>query len=179
MTRKKVMGRCQVTCGRDTPSPYLVKQWDNLLDRRLMEGMRALDLGCGGGRNTRFLKSKGLEVEDIDVCHPDSKHRYNLGTDIIPVKAGSVDLILLNYVLMFLTEGEMAHLAEEVRRVAKMGCIIVIEMYPAKDSHFRTEDLCEKGILMFKRFLLPYQNWKTIHRVKLRQVWERISEADS
>jgi len=140
--------------------------------------MKALDLGCGSGRNTKFLRSKGLVVEDIDVCHKDVKQRYDLGENVIPVPASSVNLILLNYVLMFLSEAELSHLAEEIRRVAKYNCLIVIEMYPAKDSHCKTNDDCDIWRTMFKQYLLPYQDWRTIHKVKNRQIWQRMTEID-
>ena len=170
------MGRYQVTCGREMPSPYLVKQWDKTLKQRLANGARAVDLGCGNGRNSKFLRSKGLRVEGFDACLEEQNKRVVLGKDVVPVKANSVDLILLNYVLMFLSEAEMVQLAGEVGRIAKRGCVVVIEMYPAKDSHDTTNEMCEVAMTMFKRFLLRSQSWEPIHETKMRQILERTEE---
>ncbi|WP_073951883.1 class I SAM-dependent methyltransferase [Streptomyces kebangsaanensis] len=56
---------------RSRPVPFFVDKPDeNLaewLDRGLVGGRRALDLGCGPGRNARYLAARGFEVDAVDL----------------------------------------------------------------------------------------------------------------
>jgi SAM-dependent methyltransferase len=56
---------------RSRPVPFFVAKPDeNLvayLDRGLLAGGRALDLGCGPGRNALQLASRGFEVDAVDL----------------------------------------------------------------------------------------------------------------
>ncbi|MGW1224340.1 class I SAM-dependent methyltransferase [Streptomyces sp. NPDC002530] len=56
---------------RSRPVPFFVAKPDeNLaaaLDRGLIAPGRALDLGCGAGRNALFLASRGFEVDAVDL----------------------------------------------------------------------------------------------------------------
>ena len=44
------------------PSPWIVRHAD-----LIVEGGRVLDLACGGGRHTRYLRERGLRVTAIDI----------------------------------------------------------------------------------------------------------------
>src|SRR5271154_1361182 len=56
---------------RSRPVPFFVAKPDeNLagyLDARLIAPGRALDLGCGPGRNALYLASHGFEVDAVDL----------------------------------------------------------------------------------------------------------------
>ncbi|AIA01943.1 class I SAM-dependent methyltransferase [Streptomyces noursei] len=56
---------------RDRPVPFFAAKPDeNLvgyLDRGLVTGGRALDLGCGPGRNALHLAARGFEVDAVDL----------------------------------------------------------------------------------------------------------------
>lgn len=56
---------------RSRPVPFFAgKPDENLvsyLDRGLVTGGRALDLGCGPGRNALFLAARGFEVDAVDL----------------------------------------------------------------------------------------------------------------
>lgn len=56
---------------RSRPVPFFVDKPDeNLvawLDAGLVPSGRALDLGCGAGRNARYLGSRGFEIDGIDL----------------------------------------------------------------------------------------------------------------
>ncbi|MGW0574545.1 class I SAM-dependent methyltransferase [Streptomyces sp. NPDC002920] len=57
---------------RDRPVPFFVDKPDeslvSYLDRGLVApGGRALDLGCGPGRNALYLASRGFEVDAVDL----------------------------------------------------------------------------------------------------------------
>lgn len=56
---------------RDKPVPFFVRKPDENLassvDRGLITPGRALDLGCGAGRNAIFLATAGFEVDAVDL----------------------------------------------------------------------------------------------------------------
>ncbi|GED87299.1 class I SAM-dependent methyltransferase [Streptomyces sp. 6-11-2] len=56
---------------RTRPVPFFVDKPDeNLvewLERGLIDGRRALDLGCGPGRNALYLAERGFEVDAVDL----------------------------------------------------------------------------------------------------------------
>ncbi|NUP36351.1 MAG: class I SAM-dependent methyltransferase [Streptomyces sp.] len=56
---------------RSRPVPFFVAKPDENLAAYLDEGLiapgRALDLGCGAGRNALFLASRGFEVDAVDL----------------------------------------------------------------------------------------------------------------
>ncbi|MFF1920067.1 class I SAM-dependent methyltransferase [Streptomyces sp. NPDC058221] len=56
---------------RSKPVPFFVpkpdENLDSLLDRGLIGPGRALDLGCGPGRNAIHLASRGFEVDAVDL----------------------------------------------------------------------------------------------------------------
>lgn len=56
---------------RDRPAPFLVDAPDENLVAWLADGRvrprRALDLGCGNGRNARYLAAHGSDVDAIDL----------------------------------------------------------------------------------------------------------------
>ncbi|AXU94043.1 tellurite resistance methyltransferase TehB [Erwinia persicina] len=82
---------------------------------RYLDGGRALDVGCGSGRNTLFLNSKGFEVTAWDK-NPDSLSRLNqiiAAEDLSGIHTaeqdlntlrfnGAYELVLSTVVMMFL-----------------------------------------------------------------------------
>jgi SAM-dependent methyltransferase len=56
---------------RDRPVPFFVDKPDeslvSYLDRGLLRPGRALDLGCGPGRNARYLAANGFAVDAVDL----------------------------------------------------------------------------------------------------------------
>ena len=128
MSRKYVNDKWCVRCGKKTATPYLRK---NLA--LLGEGRTVVDVGCGNGRNTAFMRDWGFEVVPLDMCNHFGEDMI-LGKDKFPVADDSVDIILCNYVMMFLSPEEREQVMSEMKRVAKTGCKIMLELYPAKDS---------------------------------------------
>jgi SAM-dependent methyltransferase len=61
----------QFYADRDKPVPFFVAKPDenlaSYLDRGLLRAGRALDLGCGPGRNARHLASAGFDVDAVDL----------------------------------------------------------------------------------------------------------------
>ena len=66
---------------------------------------------------------------------PDYGIAMTLGEDKMPVPDKSVDIILANYVLMFLNYREFNQVMDEIKRIAAPGAYLMYELYAAKDSH--------------------------------------------
>jgi tellurite methyltransferase len=94
-----------------------------------------LDIGCGNGRNSRHMSKLGYEVESLDMAPPDFGVKVILGRGALPNPKKSYDVILANYVLMFLNQKERLRVMSQMHRASKPGTILVMEMYPAKDAH--------------------------------------------
>ena len=58
-----------------------------------------------------------------------------LGHDKLPIKNQFADIILCNYLMMFLNKNERKQLIKEIKRIAADDCTMIFELYPAKDSH--------------------------------------------
>ena len=129
MSRKYVNDKWCVRCGKTTATPYLRKNIGLLQTG----GKIVVDVGCGNGRNTIFMREQGFNVVPLDMCN-DLGEDIILGKDKFPVEQDSVDIVLCNYVMMFLDSEERDQVITEIRRVSKWGCMIVLELYPAKDS---------------------------------------------
>ena len=177
MSRKYLNDRWCVRCGKTKPTPYL-KQKVNLFQADTgWQDYRVIDIGCGNGRNLKFMQEIGFQhLIGMDMACPTLEgvclHKTTLGVDPLPLSSHTVDVILANYILMFLSEQELAQTISEINRVASPKCWLIAEMYPAKDSYCKTEK--ESEVLLYKtRDLLIKQSWKTIHSVKQRLIMRR------
>jgi SAM-dependent methyltransferase len=164
MSRKYLNDRYCVRCGRTSPTPYLTKHINLFGDAEKV----VLDLGCGNGRNTNFLRKKGFQVIPVDMVN-DFGSVHRLGVDRLPARDSSVDIILANYVFMFLNKKERRQLIGEIKRVAASGCIIMVELYAAKDSETPTKEASIK----LQRELFDVLGWKKLRYSQERFIAER------
>lgn len=130
-----------VRSGHVTPSPYLRKI------RPFLDGIgsfcrkhkehapRAVDLGCGNGRNSRLMAEAGYEVMSFDRV-PDHGHALELGKDDIPLFGGTVNVVLLQFVLMFLGEKEIDKVIRQSFELCESPGAIVVELCPVKTGLF-------------------------------------------
>jgi trans-aconitate methyltransferase len=165
MSRKYVNDKWCVRCGKCDPTPYLKKHWDKHIVPNLRpaspNGTKAIDIGCGNGRNTEWLRSMGFDTVPFDMVK-DYGFQFSLGNDKFPLFKKSVDLILANYIFMFLDKRERKQVYEELRRVAAYGAIIVVELYPAKDSHAVNDEELEE----LQEEIMKELNAEKIHYIK-------------
>jgi SAM-dependent methyltransferase len=141
--------------GITTPTPY-VKKHVPLLD--VPKTGLVIDLGCGNLRNSIYVKSLGFQkVMPMDRAG-DFGLEIDLGTEKLPLKNETVDLVLCNYLLCFMSPKERKHMCQEINRVATNGCHLVIELYPAKNGY----KYSAKTIRDY------FTGWQTIHSIKDR-----------
>lgn len=137
MSRKYLNDRWCVRCGKRDPTPYLRECFYRSRIRPRV-GEVAVDIGCGNGRNSRYLRTMGYDVYACDMAPNAGGIPLMLGHDRLPGRKGNVRVILANYVLMFLNKRERLQVYAEIDAVAKHGTKLVVELYAARDSHAKT-----------------------------------------
>jgi SAM-dependent methyltransferase len=149
MSRELLNNKYCVRCGKKDPTPYLKKYTYMFKEDPDWASKKVIDIGCGNGRNSEHMKSEGFrDVTSLDM-KPDYGVAMTLGEDTMPVPDGSADIILANYVLMFLNHREFTQVMNEIERIAAPGAYLMYELYAAKDSHCKTKQAlisCRDGI---------------------------------
>jgi len=160
MSRQYLNGKWCVRCGKTSPTPYLSK---NL--KLLPEKGKVLDIGCGNGRNSRHMLSLGYVVDPVDMAPPDFGTKIVLGKESLPKK--KYDIILANYILMFLNPTERGFVMAEIQGRSKKGTILMVEMYPAKDAHPYD----------FEKIVAHYldRGWEKLRKSKDKCVLKRVT----
>lgn len=175
MSRKYVNDKWCVRCGRKTHCPYLKK------NIKLFDGKTVVDIGCGNGRNSIYMKNLGYKVAAVDMAVEEAledginAHSIVLGHDKLPFNKGHADIILANYVFMFLNMGELCCVLSEIQRISHRGSKLMIELYPAKDSYCKNDHQCK---ILFDYILLFFSDngWKYLRKSKNRLILERTDE---
>ena len=145
MTKRKIptaleKGEKAVRCNTSSPSPFLVKNAKLLAP--IGPNMVCVDIGCGNGRNSIWAAKQGYVTLGIDRHGGQTPGNYLIIRgdirDEIPINDNAVDLVLVDFVLMFLTHAERLDLLEQVDRLTARGGFVVIELYAAKESYSPT-----------------------------------------
>jgi len=173
MSRKYINDKWCVRCGKTAPTPYLAKKLDVISPNpEARDRSVVVDIGCGNGRNSNYMKEQGFKhVYSYDMAG-DVGEEMVLGKDSFPLGAFSADIILANYIMMFLDVWEIAHTLREVNRIAKEGCYFVLELYGAKDSYYPTK---EKILSLQKEIEgLLEEEWEIVHSVQERSILRKL-----
>lgn len=167
MSRKYLNDKYCVRCGRRTPTPYLRDNYERLLDdggdKRKPKDICVVDLGCGNGRNSQFMKSKGHTVIPLDMVN-DYGFEVMLGREELPVPRLLADIVLCNYLLMFLSKAERKQIIREIKKISHSGTIIMVELYPAKDSFAKTKE----EMLEMQKEIFDSLGWEKIRYSQAR-----------
>lgn len=167
MSRKYINDKYCVRCSRKDPCPYLRKNVGILMKKG--EYPYVVDIGCGNGRNSKFMLRQGCIVTPLDMVN-DYGVKTILGKEKLPVQTNNADIILCNYLMMFLNKKERRMVIKEIQRVSKKGCKIMLELYPAKDSETKNE----KEMLELQEELFTMLGWKKIKYSKGRFIAEKL-----
>jgi len=172
--RKYMNERWCVRCHKPDATPFLKKVYDKHIASLVKScpwsfKRTCVDLGCGNGRNTKFMREQGFEVIPIDHAATNIEgHRdIVLGESELPVFSKSVSIILANYVMMFLKPKQQSQVLREIDRIADKGCWLVLEYYPAKDSWCHD---AQSALEMQKRHTAWFvgKDWQVVKDLKHR-----------
>lgn len=156
-----------------TPVPQLRTYMERLMRIKTAQQISRLcvvELGCGTGRNIHYLSEVCKIPEsniigfDLDCKGLDRCIERNIGVGTWPLKRHSVDIILCLYVLMFLTEEELANVFSEIRRISKPGTELLGSLYPAKNAYWESYELDTLRRLITAA--LPSTEWQAVFQRK-------------
>jgi len=97
----------------------------------LLKNKKVLDIGCGIGRFTKFLQSRGAEVTGVDICQEMIDQNTECKTictslDKLPFDDNSFDIIFSVWTLQYMNELELSVISKEISRVLKPGGFVFI-----------------------------------------------------
>lgn len=176
MSRKYLNEKWCVRCGRISPTPYLRDNWELITKKDINKSV--LDVGCGNGRNINFLKSLGFKnVLGVDMAAGDDCKGIVLGKDSLPAcesnSSHTWDVILANYILMFLSPKERDSVINDIDSLASKNAFLMVELYAAKDSYAKNaHELLELKTELVDE--LESLGWKKIKSAKERFIMQRI-----
>jgi SAM-dependent methyltransferase len=120
---------------RTTQAIVLDKVW-NAFCRCLKPGSRVLDLGCGGGRDLKYLSAKGYRVVGVDYSYPlaQTAHRYS-GQDVVVAdlrslsfRRESFDGIWALASLLHLSRKEVPDVLNDLSRLLRVPGVLLTSM---------------------------------------------------
>lgn len=122
-------------------------EYINLLHHKILSdnmenlhGKRVLDLGCGIGRFTEFLQSRGAEVTGVDFCE-DMLSLYTgcekvcTSVNKLPFEDKSFDVILSVWTLQHLTIKLLIETVKELDRILVTGGTVYIIEQVSEDGY--------------------------------------------
>ncbi len=108
---------------------------------------RVLDLGCGTGRNTRYLAKQGFQVMGVDkspdaieiarIKSPSIKFEVADAREI-PFPENAFDAVVCTHVIEHHLEDEIKKIISEIARVTRKGGLLVLSTISSRDSAFGT-----------------------------------------
>jgi len=140
-------GKLVVRTNCDRPTPFLRSlNWhiDMLVHECRCKGQipRAVDIGCGAGRQSRFLAKAGFEVLAFDRL-PDFGYHIELENSPIPVFSKVANAVVLSYVLMFLENEARTKVISQAFSIASDQSIVVVELADVKNGNIHHVELVQ------------------------------------
>lgn len=129
-----------------------------------------LDLGCGNGKNALFLATNGFNVTAIDSSEKKIKNLVeNAKNNNIKLnaKVGDIrnlifdetyDIIIVSYVLSFLTKEVVISLIKRIKEATNENGINVILAFTVKDPFFNKE----MAFFELDELKINYSDWEII-----------------
>ncbi len=137
------------------PSRFLVEALDSL---KLQPGL-AIDLGCGAGRDTRYLLEKGFEVKAVDKDHVAGEHLARLPhqnrleftcASFEDFVFGHYDLVNAHYALPFTKTDSFDSVMSKVIDSVNPGGLFVGQLFGIDDEWNTPEaemSFCERAYI--------------------------------
>lgn len=116
-------------------SQYIVSEIEEILENKQVQ--KAIDVGCGGGRYSRYLKQKGIDVLAIDKykemavsLKEDHISFMQANMDNIPVDDDKFELILsVGVIHNAITKKEFIDTIKEFYRILRSGGYVVLSVF--------------------------------------------------
>ena len=163
------------------PSKYITDVIDSIINKNV----KCIDIGCGGGRYSKYLKKKGTQVIAVDkyTNMANSLKEYNIefinaSFDNLPLKNESFDLILSIGVLHNATTlNEIEKAFSEMNRILRKNGMIILSIFT---NDVITDDLIHNSgylyniknrppmVLLSKKKIIEYvehNNFKIIKKI--------------
>lgn len=112
------------------------------------DAKNTLDLGCGAGRDTRFLLEKGFTVTAIDIDQNTAKYMRKLAhqdrlrfvcSSFNNFQFQTYDLINARYALPFALPNDFAVVFEEIKKALLPGGVFVGQLFGVDDEWNATD----------------------------------------
>ena len=163
------------------PSKYITDVIDSIINKNV----KCIDIGCGGGRYSKYLKKNGTQVIAVDkyTNMANSLKEYNIefinaSFDNLPLKNESFDLILSIGVLHNATTlNEIEKAFSEMNRILRKNGMIILSIFT---NDVITDDLIHNSgylyniknrppmVLLSKKKIIEYvehNNFKIIKKI--------------
>lgn len=127
----------------DAGDPWLAR-WQEILERSA--GGEVLELGCGGGRDSRYLTGLGLRViagdhspQALELCRrsaPLADARLIDLREPLPFEDDAFPLVIASLYLHYFPWSLTQAIMEEIRRCLKPGGYLILRVNSTSDIHF-------------------------------------------
>ena len=148
-----------------------------------MSQKTALDLGCGEGKNSIFLASKGFQVKSIDISEIAIEKAKRIWQNWQKIDWQTADIrnfsqqnpqqyhvvLLTGPLHCFSSKNDVIHTIENAKSLTKIGGINVISVFNSREQDFSGHSK------LFKPLLLPHEFYTQCYLNN----WEIIEESDT